>query len=106
MIAKLAALALMSLAGVVLMAPHAEADSDDDQFLQAMAYVGLVSDEGPAGLIHLAHTVCNDRAEGYSDLITATRVNNANPGLGLNGAGYIVAAAEHVYCPQFSSPRQ
>lgn len=97
---------VVAVAGMVLLlsAAPAHADDNDDQFLQAMAYVGLVSDEGPAGLIHLAHTVCSDRVNGYSDLITATRVNNANPGLGLNGAGYIVAAAEHVYCPQFSSP--
>jgi len=80
------------------------ADANDDEFLQAMSYVGLVSDDGPAGLIRLAHKVCQDRANGYSDLITATRVNNSNPGLGMNGAGYIVASAEHVYCPQFSSP--
>jgi Protein of unknown function (DUF732) len=55
-------------------------------------------------LIRLAHKVCQDRANGHSDLISATMVNNGNPGLGMDGAGYIVAAAEHVYCSQFSSP--
>ncbi len=90
---------------IMMSAPaSAQPESADQQFLQAMNAVGLVSDGGPAGLIRLAHAVCNDRANGYSDLISATMVNNGNPGLGMNGAGFIVAAAEHVYCPQFSSP--
>lgn len=88
----------------LVFSPHGLADPNDDEFLQAMSAVGLVSDDGPAGLIRLAHKVCQDRANRYSDLISATMVNNGNPGLGMNGAGYIVAAAEHVYCPQFSSP--
>lgn len=92
-------------ASAALAPPAAVADSNDDTFLKAMAYVGLVSDEGSAGLIHLGHTVCNDRAKGYSDSTTASMVNDTNPGLGMNGAGYIVATAEHVYCPQFSNPQ-
>lgn len=98
---------VVAVAGCILLlsAAPARADDNDDQFLQAMAYVGLVSDDGPSGLIRLAHVVCDDRANGYSDLITATMVDKSNPGLGLNGAGYIVASAEHVYCPQFSSNR-
>ena|SRR3989442_10764543 len=95
---------VLAFAALVGSAAPARADTDDDQFLQIMAAYDIVSDAGPAGLLHLAHTVCNDRAQGYSDLITATRVNNANLGLGLNRAGFIVSVAEHIYCPQFSSP--
>jgi len=40
----------------------------------------------------------------YSDSITATMIDNRKPGLGMSLAGYIVATAEHVYCPQFSRP--
>jgi hypothetical protein len=97
-------LTLVLVACPLVFSPTGLADGNDDEFLQAMSYVGLVSDDGPAGLIRLAHKVCQDRANGYSDLISATRVNNSNPGLGINGAGYIVASAEHVYCPLSAHP--
>jgi hypothetical protein len=85
--AALAAIGVMSPAPMAL-APYAAAETNDDTFLQAMAYVGIVSDEGPAGLIHLAHVVCNDRANGWSSATAASMVNDANAGLGMNGAGY------------------
>lgn len=102
---KLIATLFAVLVGAITLAPVASANPQDDEFLQAMSSVGLVSDDGPGGLLREAHQVCADRASGYSDLITATRVSKGNPGLGMDGAGFIVAAAEHVYCPQFSSPR-
>jgi hypothetical protein len=55
---KQAAVFLVPLVAVLTMAPRAAADADGDEFLRAMAAMGLVSDDGPAGLIHLAHMVC------------------------------------------------
>ena len=93
------------IATCALLAPSVKADTDDDTFLQAMNYGGIWSDLGSADLIRLAHLICDDRANGYSDLMVAAKLNKTEPDLGMNHAGYFVAVAEHVYCPQFSSQR-
>lgn len=52
-----------------------------------------------AAIITLAHTVCDARETGNTEMSIALKI--AEQGYSAEHAGYIVGAAESAYCPEF-----
>lgn len=95
---------LLSAGAVALaVAPLAQADPADDQYLQTLQRHGIGWPSGSDGMmINVGHAVCQDWSAG--DTLAQT-VGDVQKTLGLsnNGSGTIIGAATAAYCPEFRS---
>lgn len=86
---------------VVAVAPAANADPADDNYLRALKQRGLGWPSGTdQTMIDAGHAVCQDWAGGDT---MAQIVDDVQKALGLstNGAGTVIGAATAAYCPEF-----
>ena len=89
--------ALLVIAGAVAVAPAAHADSQDATFLNAVASMGINTDQ-PEGLISFAHTMCDVAGGGVAAAgpmwgLMASRQPSSQEAAGVSAAG------TKVYCP-------
>jgi hypothetical protein len=87
------------VAGLIMGAGVANADVNDDAFIQVINEKGI-SYTTEEKLIAAGHAVCDARNQGYTEIqvinaiVTATELDQSN-------TAYFVGAAETAYCPQY-----
>lgn len=91
-----------------------ELTGEDLQYLHALAGQGIsvgssMSQHSVGTLIGMAHGVCEELGEGKTpgqnafEIASAARINPNDPLGSIANAGFLVAAAVAVYCPQYRS---
>lgn len=86
----------------VWMAGNANATPNDELYLSVLHDEGIYSHNGDGALIVAAHEVCRERLNGVDEMIVVIHVAIASPELSNYDAGYMVGAAEGVYCPSMA----
>jgi hypothetical protein len=87
-------------AGALLLAAPANADTDDQLYLNALHNYGMSNDMGDQAEINIGHAVCRWRSqEGYSELGVATHFVTINPRISMEQAWFLLRTAEAIYCP-------
>jgi hypothetical protein len=94
----------VSAASVVAASP-ASADSNDDQYLAALAASGLGCGQGPfecatgdADMIQIGHSICR-QLRGNSQVSIAQAILRGKPGMPTEQAVRLVSASKAAYCP-------
>jgi Protein of unknown function (DUF732) len=79
----------------------AQADTNDDKFVNMIKGEGITDHVSPAHAIEAAHSVCQKLDEGESPTAVANDVLN-NSAMPAYHCGFFVGAAIKVYCPQYT----
>lgn len=107
--ARFARLAVMAAAGALMIgAPVAHAAEGDEQFLAALADLGIVF-ESPEEAVAAGNNVCDIVAEGSANAVTPVEIRSAivnsmvGEGLSEAEAGQVMISAVAAYCPQYTT---
>jgi Protein of unknown function (DUF732) len=107
-------MAIPTPAATLLIAPAVRADSNDDNYLNALAANGITSATGPDALIKIGHSVCNSLSRGFTPAQDAMTLRDTWRGgadhggltpsgipgaVNLSQASAWVTAAAVNYCP-------
>jgi hypothetical protein len=72
----------------------------DQQFLSRMDSHGVSGAYGGGDrVVHIAHNICTSLEAGASSGQVLAEVEQGNPQLTPDQAQYLVASAQHIYCP-------
>lgn len=89
-------------ASTLLLAPHANADTGDANFLRQLRDHSIVSPEGSSGLITVGHAVCNELDAMPTSYVSLNKVagfvQTNNPRMTTDDAQWFVAIAAVNYC--------
>ncbi len=85
-------------------APAVRSAAPSDKQVNDLAFIAVLNQHkikysSREAVITLAHTVCDARKSGNTEVVIALTI--AEKGYTPEDAGYIVGAAESAYCPQF-----
>jgi hypothetical protein len=95
MIRAIGVTAFIAFAAAVVASPVAQADAQDDQFMQLISAQGIPGD--PAALVSVARDYCVTPSGGLGTVALSGRM--AAQGLSMQQMMQVFGNAEKVYCP-------